>query len=183
MDQTNQPLYWYALRTKSRHEKVVRDQLNKQGIEPLLPTVRRLSQWKDRRKEIEVPLFSGYCFVRFGQGAKSVVQRVAGVVEVVGSGGRPEPIPDDEIENLKTLMASVLPYDPHPYLHEGMTVEVVRGPLQGVRGVLLRKEKRYRLVVGIRLIQQAAAVEIDVRDVEPVSSSLAPRSKYGGPLT
>ncbi len=158
---------WYALRTKSRHEKLVRDQLEKQGIEPLLPTVRRLSQWKDRKKEIEVPLFSGYCFVRLSQQNRLPAQKVAGVVEVVGSGHRPEPIPDAEIEALKTLMASVLPYDSHPYLHEGMMVEVVRGPLQGVHGILLRKEKRHRLVIGVRLIQQAAAVEIDVQDVVP----------------
>jgi transcription antitermination factor NusG len=64
-------------------------------------------------------------------------------------------------------MSSVLPYDPHPYLHEGMMVEVIRGPLKGVRGMLLRKEKRHRLVLGVRLIQQAAAVEIDVNDVVP----------------
>lgn len=183
MDQANQPLYWYVLRTRPRHEKVVRDQLYKQGIEPLLPTVRRLSQWKDRKKEIEVPLFSGYCFVRFGQTAKSAIQRVGGVVEIVGSGGRPEPIPDCEIENLKRLMSSVLPYDAHPYLQKGMMVEVVRGPLQGVRGILLRKDKRHRLVVGVKLIQQAAAVEIDARDVELVSSSFEARSEHGGPLT
>lgn len=159
---------WYALRTKSRHEKQVRDQLERQGIEPLLPTVKRLSQWKDRKKEIEVPLFSGYCFVRLSQQSRLPAQKVSGVVEVVGSGSRPEPIPDEEIEALRTLMTSVLPYDPHPYLHEGMAVEVVRGPLQGVHGILLRKEKRHRLVIGVRLIQQAAAVEIDVRDVVPV---------------
>jgi transcription antitermination factor NusG len=90
------------------------------------------------------------------------------VVDIVGSGHRPEPIPDEEIIAIKTLMASVLPYDPRPYLHEGMQVEVVRGPLQGVRGLLLRKEKRHRLVLGVRLIQQAAAVEIDIADVAPV---------------
>lgn len=166
MFETNR-LHWYALRTKSRHEKFVRDQLNKQGIEPLLPTVKRLSQWKDRKKEIEVPLFSGYCFVRFGKEGKLPVQKVVGVLEVVGS-KRPEPIPEEEIESLKTLMTSVLPYDPHPYLHEGMKVEVVRGPLQGAHGILLRKEKRHRLVIGVRLIQQAAAVEIDVNDVVAV---------------
>ena len=159
---------WYALRTKSRHEKFVRDQLDKQGIEPLLPTVRRLSQWKDRKKEIEVPLFSGYCFVRFSQGEKAPVQKTIGVVEIVGSGSRPEPIPQQEIDALRRLMTSVLPYDPHPYLHEGRQVEVVRGPLQGVQGLLLRKEKRHRLVIGIRLIHQAAAVEIDVDDVVAV---------------
>jgi transcriptional antiterminator NusG len=168
LTQPGNGLHWYALRTRSRHEKLVRDQLGKQGIEQLLPTVKRLSQWKDRKKEIEVPLFSGYCFVRFEQSAKLPVQKVSGVVEIVGSGSRPEPIPDEEIEALKTLVSSVLPYDPHPYLHEGMAVEVVRGPLQGVRGMLLRKDKRHRLVVGIRLIQQAAVVEIDVNNVAPV---------------
>lgn len=170
MDQTDQTdsLHWYALRTKSRHEKLVRDQLDKQGIEPLLPTVKRLSQWKDRKKEIEIPLFSGYCFVRFSQEEKTPVRKTTGVVEIVGSGSQPEPIPEYEIAALRRLMTSVLPYDPHPYLHEGMQVEVVRGPLQGVQGVLLRKGKRHRLIVGIRLIQQAAAVEIDVNDVVAV---------------
>lgn len=170
MNRTNEAdrLHWYALRTKSRHEKLVRDQLDKQGIEPLLPTVKRISQWKDRKKEIEVPLFSGYCFVRFSQHEKTPVQKVMGVVEIVGSGSRPEPIPEQEIDALRRLMTSVLPYDPHPYLHEGMRVEVVRGPLQGAHGILLRKEKRHRLVIGVRVIQQAAAVEIDVNDVVPM---------------
>jgi transcription antitermination factor NusG len=147
---------------------LVRDQLANQGLEPLLPTVKRLSQWKDRKKEIEVPLFSGYCFVRFGVNQKLPVLKTIGVVDIVGGGQRPEPIPDEEIAALQTLMTSVLPYDPHPYLSEGMTVEVVRGPLQGVRGILLRKERRHRLVLGVRLIQQAAAVEINVSDVVPI---------------
>jgi transcription antitermination factor NusG len=134
----------------------------------LLPTVKRLSQWKDRKKEIEIPLFSGYCFVRFSQQGKMPVQQVTGVVQIVGSGSRPEPIPDQEIDALRRLMTSVLPYDPHPYLHEGMHVEVVRGPLQGVRGILLRKEKKHRLVIGVQLIQQAASVEINVSDVAAV---------------
>lgn len=165
--ETQSQARWYALRTRSRHEKIVRDQLAKQGIEPLLPIVKRLSQWKDRKKEIEVPLFSGYCFVRFALDHKLAVLKTIGVVDLVGSGHSPEPIPDEEIAALRTLMASVLPYDSHPYLHEGMMVEVIRGPLQGVRGILLRKEKRHRLVLGVRLIQQAAAVEIDIADVVP----------------
>lgn len=166
-DQTDH-LRWYALRTRSRHEKLVRDQLSNQGIEHLLPTVKRLSHWKDRKKEIEVPLFSGYCFVRFGFDQKLPVLKTVGVVEIVGGGSCPEPIPEEEIAAIQALMNSVLPYDAHPYLHEGMTVEVVKGPLQGLRGILLRKEKRHRLVLGVRLIQQAVAVEIDVSNVQPV---------------
>jgi transcription antitermination factor NusG len=167
VNEVNQTRRWYALRTRSRHEKLVREQLANQGIEPLLPTIKRLSQWKDRKKEIEVPLFSGYCFVRFASEQKLPVLKTIGVVDIVGTSHCPEAIPDEEIAAIKTLMTSVLPYDTHPYLHEGMQVEVVRGPLQGVHGILLRKEKRHRLVLGVRLIQQAAAVEIDVNDVVP----------------
>src|SRR5678810_353147 len=124
MNQTND-LRWFALRTRSRHEKIVRDQLMQQGIEPLLPTVKRLSQWKDRKKEVEVPLFSGYCFVRFNAEQKLPVLKTVGVVDIVGGGQRPEPIPDEEITAIQTLMTSVLPYDPHPYLQEGMKLSLI----------------------------------------------------------
>ena len=156
---------WYAVRTRSRHEKLVRDRLAGLSIEHLLPTVFRLNQWKDRKKEIEVPLFSGYCFARFPWADRLAVQTVSGVVGIVGGGALPTPIPDEEIEALKSLMASELPYDAHPYLREGMVVEVKRGPLEGVRGILLRKAKRHRLVISVHLIQQAAAVEIDASDI------------------
>ena len=116
---------WYALRTKSRHEKLVRDRLASQGLEPLLPTVRRLNQWKDRKKEVETPLFSGYCFVRFSWPERGPVLKVSGVVNVVGGGNSPEPIPDEEIGALKTLMASTLAYDSHPFLREGVVVSLV----------------------------------------------------------
>ena len=110
--------------------------------------------------------------MRFASEQKLPVLKTIGVVDIVGAQHRPEPIPDEEIAAIKILMASVLPYDPHPYLHEGMQVEVVRGPLQGVHGILLRKEKRHRLVLGVRLIQQAAAVEIDIDDISPVCRKL-----------
>ena len=168
MPDANGTLRWYAVRTRSRHEKIVRDRLAGLGVEQLLPTVRRVSQWKDRKKEIEAPLFSGYCFTRFAWQDRTPVLKVSGVVAIVGGGARPEPIPDEEIAALRTLMASALRYDAHPYLREGMAVEVVRGPLQGVRGMLLRKDKRHRLVIAVHLIQQAAAVEIDAADVAPI---------------
>jgi len=159
---------WYALRTRSRHEKQVRDRLATQGVERLLPTLTRTSQWKDRKKAVEVPLFSGYCFAQFIWQDRLSVLKIPGVVQIVGSGDLPEPVRDEEIDALKKLMVSTLSYDAHPYLREGMAVEVIRGPLEGIRGVLLRKEKRYRLVISIHLIKQAAAVEIDAADVMPV---------------
>lgn len=165
--QLNEPR-WYAVSTRSRHEKYVRDQLRAQGIEPLLPVVRRFNQWKDRKKAVDFPLFSGYCFARFTLEAKLAVLKAPGVVRIIGSGGDPEPIPDAEMEAVKRLITQALPYDSHPYLREGMRVRIVRGPLEGMEGVLARKENRHRVVISVHLIQQAAAVEVDSEDLSPV---------------
>jgi transcriptional antiterminator NusG len=161
-------LCWYALRTRSRHEKQVRDRLAGGGIEPLLPTVMRLRQWQDRKKKIEVPLFSCYCFAQFAWQDRLAVLRTPGIVQIVGNGDGPEPVTEDEIQAIKALMASALPYDAYPYLEEGMAVQVIRGPLEGVHGILLRKPKPFRLIISVNLIRQSAAVEIDAADVAPV---------------
>src|SRR5215510_8596227 len=156
---------WFAIQTLSRHEKVVRSQLEMRKVENFLPTMRRLSQWTDRKKEIEVPLFAGYCFARFSLADRLPVLQSQGVVRLVGSAGRPEPIPDEEIESLRKLINSPSDYVCCPYLREGMLVEVIRGPLQGVKGRLVREAKPCRLVLGISLIQRAVTIEIDAASV------------------
>ena len=160
--------HWYALRTRSRHEKVVRDHLAAQGAEPFLPLWTRWSRWKDRRKQIATPLFPGYCFAHFEIGQKLQVLKTPGVVEIVGVNRSIEPIAPAEIEAIRALVNGPLRYDPCPFLEEGMEVEVVRGPLMGVRGRLLRKDRMARLVISVTLIRQAASVEIDAADVVAV---------------
>jgi len=161
----SQPHCWFAIQTLSRHEKVVRSQLEMRKVENFLPTMRRLSQWTDRKKEIEVPLFAGYCFARFSLADRLPVLQSQGVVRLVGSAGRPDPIPDEEIESLRKLINSPSDYVCCPYLREGMLVEVIRGPLQGVKGRLVREAKPCRLVLGISLIQRAVTIEIDAASV------------------
>jgi transcription antitermination factor NusG len=160
---------WYVLRTRSRHEKTVRDQLVRREVETFLPIAERWSRWKDRRKKVAFPLFPGYCFARFSLVDRLRVLNVVGVADLVGISGRPEPVPDAEIEAIQRLAATTLQYDPHPFLAEGMDVEVVRGPLTGVRGKLLRKDRVTRLVLSVTLIRQAAVVEIHPADVVHVS--------------
>ena len=76
-DQRLDPL-WYVVRTRSRHEKTVRDQLVRRDVETFLPIAERWSRWKDRRKKVAFPLFPGYCFARF-----PLVERLR-VLNVVG---------------------------------------------------------------------------------------------------
>lgn len=159
---------WYVLRTRSRHEKTVNTQLIERKVESFLPLVERWSRWKDRRKKIAFPLFPGYCFARFPLVERLRVLSAVGVAGIVGTNGRPEPVPDAEIDAIQHLAATTLQYDPHPFLTEGMDVEVVHGPLTGIRGKLLRKDRVTRLVLAVTLIRQAAVVEIHPADVVPV---------------
>jgi len=159
---------WYALHTRSRHEKLVHQQLVRGQLETVLPLAERWSRWKDRRVRVSVPLFPGYCFARFPLGERYRVLNLVGVASLVGFSGHPEPVWDAEIEAVRQLVSSAVPCDPHQFLTEGMSVEVVRGPLAGVRGTLVRKDRTTRLVLTVTLIRQAAAVEIHPADVVPV---------------
>jgi transcriptional antiterminator NusG len=161
---------WYAVRTKSRHEKVVRDCLAARGFQPLLPLMMKWSQWSDRRKLVHHPLFPGYCFVQLSYDARRAVLEVPGVVCIVGS-GRDETLSADEIQALQCLMRSGLESEPHPYLTEGTAVEVIRGPLSGLRGCLIRKKNSIRLVIVVTLLKKAVSVELDSLQVMPVLSA------------
>jgi transcription antitermination factor NusG len=156
---------WYAVWTRSRHEQVVREQLERKGLEAFLPTVTRWSRWKDRKKKIDWPLFPGYCFARFNPRERLPVLKCSGVVSIIGFDGEIVSIPEHEIEGIRRLVESDLQFDPCPLIREGMMVEVTHGPLKGVIGRLMRKGAHARLVLSVDLIGQAVSVEVDAADV------------------
>jgi transcription antitermination factor NusG len=157
---------WYAIWTRSRHEQVVRQQLERKGIEAFLPTISKWSRWKDRKKQIDWPLFPGYCFVRFDAADRLPVLKCSGVVNIVSFDGDIVPIPEHEIESIRRLVESDLQFDPCPLIREGMIVEVTHGPLKGVVGRLTRKGAHARLILAVDLIGQAVSVEVDASDVK-----------------
>src|SRR5918993_2255948 len=156
---------WFALWTRSRHERAVFDQLTDRGIEAFLPTTPRRSRWKDRTKKVDWPLFPGYCFARFAPASRLPVLKCAGVVSVVSFDGELAPVPDEAIEGIRTLVNSALPCDPCPLLNPGMKVEMVHGPLKGLTGYLERKGAHARLVLSLDLIGRGVSVQVDAADV------------------
>jgi transcription termination/antitermination protein NusG len=159
---------WYAVMTRSRHEKKVREQLLRADVATFLPFHSRWSHWKDRKKLVDFPLFPGYCFARFPLTDQFRVRNVHGVAGILGTNGHPEPIQDEEVDALRRLIASRFRLDPHPFLEVGMSVEVIRGPLAGVRGKLLRKDGATRLVISVTLIRQSVVVMIHPADVTAI---------------
>ena len=158
---------WFAVWTRSRHEQVVREQLERKHITAFLPTITRWSRWKDRKKKVDWPLFPGYCFAQFDPDDVLPVLKCSGVVNIVSVEGRPAAIPEYELDSIRLLVASDLQFDPCPLIHEGMMVEVIHGPLKGVVGRLLRKGAHARLILAVDLIGQAVSVEVDAADVKP----------------
>jgi len=160
--------HWYAIATRSRHEKVVHQQLVGKNIEAFLPTVHRVSRWKDRFKTIEWPLFAGYCFARFPMTDILPILRCTGVLRIVSFDGKPAPIDDCEVNNLRLLVANAIQGDPCPFIREGAMVEVIHGPLCGVVGRLIRKDAiRATVMLSVDLIGQALRVQVDAAHIVP----------------
>jgi transcription antitermination factor NusG len=158
---------WFAIWTRSRHEKQVRDQLQEKHLEVFLPTITKWSRWKDRKKQVEWPLFPGYCFARFDVSDRLPILRCDGVVSIIGIDGNPSPIPAIEIDSVRQLIDSELAFDSCPLIKEVMMADVKAGPLKGVVGRLVRKGAHARLVLSVDLIGQAVSVEVDAADVKP----------------
>jgi transcription antitermination factor NusG len=156
---------WFAVWTRSRHERAVFDQLTDRHIEAFLPTTPRWSRWKDRTKKVDWPLFPGYCFARFAPANRLSVLKCTGVVSIVSFNGELAPVPDEAIEAIRTLLNSALPCDPCPMLKTGMEVEVVHGPLKGIIGRLQRKGAHARLVLSVDLIGRGVSVQVDASTV------------------
>ena len=120
--------HWYAAYTCSRYEKCVARQLEERRVECFLPLYRSWRRWKDRRKQLDLALFSGYVFVRIALPERLRVLEVPGVVRLVSVNGQPVPLPEQDIEALRNALEQRIYAEPHPYLRIGRKVRIAHGP-------------------------------------------------------
>jgi len=161
---------WFALHTRWRHEKQVARQLTEKEFEVFLPQRREVHRWRDRYQEVELPLFGGYAFVRYG-GSPDLRQRLLrtpGVVRIVGFGGEDTPVPAEQIETLQRILGAGRLVQRHRYLRAGQRVRVISGTLAGVEGVLVRVKNGERLVIAVEPIRQAVCIELAGYEVYPL---------------
>lgn len=161
---------WYVVQTFSRHEKRVAEQLDARGVEHFLPLYETVSQWKDRRVRVELPLFPGYVFVRLALRDRLNVLQIPSVVRLVGFNGHPEALPDEEMEILRSGLGNRLRAEPHPFLTVGRRIRIRSGPLQGLEGILVRRKSCLRFVLSVDLILRSIIVDVSGADLEPIFS-------------
>ncbi len=152
---------WYAIYTKPRHEKKVNAKLTDKDIETFLPLITRKRQWKDRKKNVEMPLFSSYLFVNFEYKYRFDVLETDGVVKIINFNGVPAVVPDWQIESLRQMLTNPKTLQLESYIQPGELVEVTEGPMQGMRGTVVLRKNSNRLVLSIEGIMQSVSVEVD----------------------
>jgi transcriptional antiterminator NusG len=171
---------WFALRVRSKHERIAATHLRERGYEEFAPSYKAQTQWSDRRKTMDRFLFPGYVFCRFDPQDRLPVLTVPGAVDLIGFGDGPTPIPDHEIEHVRTMMRSGLLVTPWPFLEVGQTVLLERGPLAGLEGILEDVKGKLRLVISIRMLQRSVSTEVDRNWVRPLAPQRSNRDVNNG---
>jgi transcription antitermination factor NusG len=161
-------LPWFALRVRSRHEKLAGTLLESRGYEPFVPLYRSRRKWSDRIKEIDLPLFPGYVFCRFDPETKGAILSTPGVVDIVGFGPHYAEVEESEIDALRRVCDNDLDCEPCDHVLTGNTVRIDDGPLAGLEGKVVEVKRSLRLVLSVTLLQRSVLVEIDRAWVTPL---------------
>jgi transcription antitermination factor NusG len=166
---------WFAAYTMSRHEKHIAAQCERIGIDHFLPLYVLHKTRKSRtRVDVQLPLFPNYIFSQLMPGEHVQLLKLPGVLSIVGNAAGPVPIPVAEIDALRQFVRCKA-FLPHANVQSGDRVRVSRGPLQGLTGVVLRRNNGLRFVVTLDTIEKSVAVDLDATELDsfgPQSLSL-----------
>lgn len=163
--------FWYALYTRHQHEKTVARLLTGKGFETFLPLYVAVRCWKNGDKQLSLPLFPCYVFLRGPLDRWLPVLTTPGIYSVVGYGAQRAMIPRSQIEAVRRLVESPFKAEPHPFIKCGDRVRIKVGPLQGLEGILLRKKNQWKLLLSVEMLERSVAVEVDAAIVERVYAS------------
>ena len=172
---------WFALVTRPRHEKTAAVGLRAKGLQEFLPLQWTRRRWTDRVQVIDLPLFPGYLFCRFGPEKYLHVMQTPGVRAVVGFAGKPAPVAASEIDTLQAVLGSGCGVQPWPYLTAGDRVRLDDGPLAAIEGILLREKSHFRVVVSVELLQRSASSKAPTMAGRPAGGRGRPPRSRGLP--
>ncbi len=165
---------WHVIYVKARHEKRAHSDLAERGIESYLPLRKELHEWSDRKKWVEVPLFSSYVFVRTLPEEFGRVYLTSGFVKFVSSNGKPSVIPDNQVDDIRRIVeyysANVEVLDASYCGHEA---EIVAGPLAGLRGEIVDVLNRKSFVIRVEGLDKLLSVNVPVSAVKLIGKPAA----------
>jgi transcriptional antiterminator RfaH len=160
---------WWVLHTRPRSEKALARKFFDRGVPFFLPLYQRQWRTKGRLHRAFMPLFPGYLFLR-GESAQRLAAFETNLVANV------LPVADQErlradLARVHRLIISDAPLTPEQSLQPGTLVEIIKGPLIGLEGRVLRRGKQLKLLVEVQMLQRGVSVEIESWMIQPVSGS------------
>ena len=165
---------WIVVRSKPRSEKVAHNELVKKNIEAYLPLLKERRKWSDRKKWVEFPLFSSYLFARIDIKDSIFVLQTQGVNTIVKFGKQIAIVQNSVIKAIRLAMEGGYQLEPVEYFVEGNRVEVVAGPMKGIKGIVAKLKGQNRLIIKIDAIQQALSIQIESKFIRNLNSKNAP---------
>lgn len=172
---------WNVLHVVANHEKQVVKHLAARSIEHYLPVYTERSQWKDRRVDIERPLFTGYVFIRYNPLAKLTVVTTPGVIRLLGE-GKSQAIGSEELDRIREGLVRGCRLRPHPFISVGSKVRVREGVFAGVTGFVTELRQQCKIVIGLAPIQQCFSLELSIDEVEVLSEETQKAPAFLRPL-
>jgi len=160
---------WYPVYTHSRAEKKANSELNRKGIQTYLPLKKAVKQWSDRKKIVEEPLIKSYLFAYISAREYAEVLMTSGVARFIYFANRVASIPDQQIHDLKLLLATdadleLIDYDIKP----GENVLIKAGPFKGIRAELVSVQNRQRIILRLQDIGYSININTSIAFIEPI---------------
>ncbi|KIA95094.1 antitermination protein NusG [Pedobacter kyungheensis] len=160
---------WYPVYTHSRAEKKAYEELNRKAILAYLPLKKTVKQWSDRKKIVEEPLIKSYLFAYISAKEYAEVLMTNGIARFIYFSGKIASIPDQQINDLKLLLATdadleVIDYD----IKAGERVLIKAGPFKGMIAELVSVQNKQRIVLRLQNMGYSININTSVAFVEPL---------------
>lgn len=162
---------WYVVQTKPRSEKLVQRQIQLKGIEVFLPMHEKIRIWADRKKKIQVPLFSGYVFVHANEKERvDAISGTTGAIRYIFFENKPAVISRREIELIhQALMEPEKISIENKKISKGDVIEINHGIFKGMKGFVNDLRGKYKLTVNLEELSFSFSIILNSNEVNLIS--------------
>ena len=158
---------WYVIHTRPRQEERALENLTRQGYKAWMPWLEVEKIRGGRITKVIEPMFSRYLFIQLDQVTTNwgPIRSTLGVSKLVTFGNKAASISNEFVEILQRTPLQ----DSKHILKQGDEVEIMQGPLKGVKGIFDQQDGELRAMILIELINQSHKVQVSMQELRPLN--------------
>jgi len=172
-----EPKFWFVIHTYSGYEERVKKNLEQrikfmdsegEVSQVVIPTEDEIEVRSGQRRTVTKKILPGYVLIQMKMSDQSwrIVRNTPGVTGFVGSGNKPVPLPEEEVDRIMKQIAAEAPKVKVGF-RKGQSVQVIDGPFMDFVGVVDDiSPVKGRVKVLLSLFGRETPVELDFLQVE-----------------